>query len=105
MNEETSRTALNARQRKYLRGLAHHLEPTVRIGQKRVTDALVRETERALESHELVKVRVETEDRGERAAAATELAERSGSQIVGAIGKIAILYRRREDEPAIQLPS
>ena len=48
---------LSSAQRKHLRGLAHHNEPVVMIGQKGITDALVSETSNALDSHELIKVK------------------------------------------------
>ncbi|HEY0593410.1 MAG TPA: ribosome assembly RNA-binding protein YhbY [Thermoanaerobaculia bacterium] len=91
-------------QRKYLRGLAHELEPVVRIGKARVTPEVAAEADRALEAHELIKVRIDVEGRDARQALAEDLAERAGAALVTSIGKIAVLYRPREEKPKIKLP-
>ncbi|HVR43922.1 MAG TPA: ribosome assembly RNA-binding protein YhbY [Thermoanaerobaculia bacterium] len=97
-------TELTPRQRKHLRGLAHALEPTVRVGRAGVTTEVAAETDRTLEAHELIKVKIEAEGSERRAGLAAELARRTAAALVGTIGKIAILYRRREKKPKIELP-
>jgi len=96
---------LTNKQRSYLKGLAHALEPIVRVGRARISDPLIAETARSLDSHELIKVRIEAGESSERKLLATELAGKTSAQLVGSIGKIAILYRRRQEKPAIELPS
>jgi RNA-binding protein len=96
--------ALNTRQRQYLKGLAHSLSPVVRIGRSSLTPTVVTETRNALESHELIKIRIETEDPAERKALASQLAAESGGELVNTIGKVAILYRARDEDPDIVLP-
>jgi RNA-binding protein len=89
---------------RYLRGLAHGLRPTVMIGAKGLTDAVVAELELALGHHELVKVHVAGDDREARAEAAGELARRCGAEVVQKVGKMICLYRRKPDAPGIELP-
>jgi len=48
---------LDGYRRKYLRGLAHGLKPVVFIGQKGLTSEVLSSTEKALETHELIKVK------------------------------------------------
>jgi RNA-binding protein len=95
---------LTAKQRQYLRGLAHPLAPVVRIGKGGATAAVVAETKKSLASHELIKVRIEVDDSAERKAIAESLALSTDAQLAGTIGKVAILYREREEEPEIKLP-
>ena len=95
---------LTSKQRQFLRGLAHPLVPIVRVGKGGVTASVIEETKKSLHSHELIKVRVEIDDTKERKAAAERLASETDSQLAGAIGKIAILYRERDEEPEIKLP-
>lgn len=95
---------LTAKQRQFLRGLAHPLAPIVRIGKGGVTASVIEETKKSLHSHELIKVRVEIDDTKERKAAAERLAGETDSQLAGTIGKVAILYRERDEEPEIELP-
>src|SRR5512142_3020306 len=54
--------ALTPRQRQFLKGLAHPLSPVVRVGKAGVSATVIAETKRSLEAHELIKVRVETDD-------------------------------------------
>jgi RNA-binding protein len=95
---------LTGRQRQYLRGLAHPLAPIVRVGKGGVTDAVIAETKKSLHSHELIKVRIEVDESAERKALADKLAEAADAQLAGTVGKIAILYRPRDEEPEIKLP-
>ena len=96
--------ALTSKQRQFLKGLAHALSPVVRIGKGGLTPAVVLETKTALRAHELIKVRLEVEDAKARRAAGRELAEEAEAHLVGAVGKVAILYRARDEKPAIRLP-
>lgn len=92
---------LTARQRQFLKGLAHPLAPVVRVGKGGVSDSVVAETKKSLEAHELIKVRIEGDDRDE---IANNLAAATDAQIAGTVGKIAILYRARDEKPKIKLP-
>jgi RNA-binding protein len=93
-----------AGQRKYLRGLAHELEPVVRVGKARVTPEVAAETERSLDAHELIKVRFDVEGGDTRRALADDLATRTGATVIASVGKIAVFYRPREENPRIKLP-
>ena len=92
---------LTSKQRQYLRGLAHPLAPVVRVGKAGVTESVIAETKKSLDAHELIKVRIEADD---RKAAAETLAAGTDAQIAGLVGKVAILYRERDEEPEIELP-
>jgi RNA-binding protein len=88
---------LAMRDRKRLRQIAHHLHPVVTVGEQGVTDALVAETERALTDHELIKVKVHSSDREERAEATQALAAACNATVVQTIGKIVVLYRHNPE--------
>ncbi|MDH3713355.1 MAG: YhbY family RNA-binding protein [Gammaproteobacteria bacterium] len=92
------------KQTRYLRSLAHALEPVIRIGQRGVTPALGDELEHALLAHELLKVKIEAGDRAVRDAMIERLCESSGAHLVQRIGNVAVMYRRNEQKPKIQLP-
>lgn len=96
--------ALTSKQRQYLKGLAHSFEPVVRVGQRGVTPAVVEETKKSLQAHELIKVRIDSDDSKERRSLADALAEGAGAEVAGTIGKLAILYRPRDEKPSIKLP-
>jgi RNA-binding protein len=85
-------------QKKYLRGLAHNLNPVVLIGQKGFTDELVKSTDQALERHELIKVKFNEFKEKEQKAEITEmLCKMTNAEIAGTIGHISILYREQKD--------
>ena len=89
---------LTSTQAKYLRGIAHGLKPVVFIGQKGLTDALIRSTEEALDSHELIKIKfIDYKEKNQKNEIASALESRTGSHLAGMIGHIAILYRQHRD--------
>ncbi len=57
-----------------LRARAHPLRPVVLLGGAGLTDAVLKETDRALAAHELIKVRVPGDDRDAREAIAAQIA-------------------------------
>ncbi|WP_369583194.1 ribosome assembly RNA-binding protein YhbY [Kingella oralis] len=81
-----------------LRARAHHLNPVVMVGQHGLTEAVIRETETALNAHELIKVRVLGDERDERLLIGEELCAATGAQLVQHIGKLLVLYRERADD-------
>jgi RNA-binding protein len=87
---------LSAAERKSLKARAHKLEPVVLIGTKGLSEEVVKEVERALRAHELIKVRAPGLERAEREAALRTLCERTGAQPVQQIGKVLVLYRSNE---------
>ena len=89
---------LSAAERKQLKARAHRLEPMVLIGTKGLTDEVVKEVDLALKAHELIKVRAPSMEREAREVAFQALCERTGAEAVQAIGKIFILYRKRDEE-------
>ncbi len=91
---------LTEKQRRHLKGLAHNLNPVIRVGNAGVSPSVVAETRRALNDHELIKVRVAGVDREERDAAIELLAGECDSALVARVGHVAILYRRHPDRPA-----
>jgi RNA-binding protein len=97
-------TELSEKQRRHLRGLAHALKPVIRLGGAGLTDAVTKETVRALHDHELIKVKAPGGDRDARDAIFSDLAQRTGSALVHRIGNVAVLYRPRADLPRIVIP-
>jgi len=95
---------LTSKQKSYLRGLAHHLEPLVKVGKEGLTDGVSAALLAVLDQHELVKVRVLESAPISRAEAAEPLARSTGSYVVGGVGRIVILYRRNQDAPLVELP-
>ncbi len=84
---------LSIAEKKRFRRIGHELKPVVMTGGQGLTEAVIAEIDRALEDHELIKVRINGEDREERAAAMAAVATQCKAQTVQVIGKIVLLYR------------
>ena len=78
---------LSTKQKQHLKGLAHPLKPVVLLGSNGLTEGVLAEIEQALEHHELIKVKIATEDRETKTL----------------IGKTLVLYRPTK-ERKISLP-
>ena len=90
--------ALSEAQKKFLRGLGHHLKPVIMVGDAGLTAAVLDEYERTISHHELIKVSVRVGDRAARDEIIGALCDSSGAQLVQRIGNIAVLYRRNPDK-------
>jgi putative YhbY family RNA-binding protein len=95
--------ALDAIQIRFLRGLAHDLNPVVMIGQKGMSDGVRIELDEALSRHELVKIRVIAEEREERDEIIKALLRDTKSELIQKVGHTATFFRRAK-KPGIQLP-
>ena len=96
---------LTGKQRRHLRALGQRLPPTLHVGHEGVSDAVVAQADDQLEAHELIKVRMSDNAPDDRHATAEDLAARTRAHLAQVIGRTALLYRRRKEEPAIVLPS
>ncbi len=83
-------------QRKYLKGIAHHIKPVVFIGQKGFTDTVVQSVDESLKSHELIKVKF-TDCKEQKEEIADMIEKKTESEMVGMIGHIAIFFRQHKD--------
>ncbi|HWS75398.1 MAG TPA: YhbY family RNA-binding protein [Quisquiliibacterium sp.] len=84
--------------RKELRARAHHLKPVVMIGEAGLTDAVLAEARRAIEVHELIKIRVLGDDREVRNALMQQVCESLSCAPVQMIGKLLVVYRPRPED-------
>jgi len=89
---------LKADFKKLLRAKAHALKPVVITGQAGLTPALLNEIDAALEHHELIKIRVNAQDREERAEMVEQICVESRAELVQSIGHIVAVYRKNPDK-------
>ncbi len=92
-------------QRSYLTKLSHDINPSVMLGAKGMTEALVKQTDEMLEQHELIKVKF-VDYKESRDELSRKLAEASDAQLIRVIGNTAILFRsaRKPENRKIKLP-
>jgi RNA-binding protein len=82
---------------KKLKALAHHLDPVIQIGQKGLTENLVKAVDKALDDHELIKVKF-LEFKEDKKELAVKIAESTKSLLVNIIGNVAIFYKESSIE-------
>jgi len=100
-------TPLKGSQRKYLRGLAHKLNPAAFVGQKGITPSLTDEINMALDATELIKIKFSDHKEKElKTALIEEISSITRSHVAGTIGHVAILFRQHADpeKQKIKLP-
>ena len=95
---------ITSKQRSYLRGLAHDLDPTVFIGKADLTENIIKEIDTNLEHRELVKVKLQESSDLSPKDTANEVAKVLNAEFVQAIGRKFTLYRESKENKQIQLP-
>lgn len=94
---------LTNKQKQHLKGMAHSLKPVVLLGGNGLTEGVMAEIDLALNHHELIKVKVPSEDREEKKLIMDAIVRESGAEKLQVIGHTLVLYRQ-SDEPKIELP-
>ncbi|WP_375321794.1 ribosome assembly RNA-binding protein YhbY [Aliivibrio logei] len=87
---------LSTKQKQHLKGLAHNLKPVVMMGSNGLTEAVVAEIEIALNHHELIKVKIASEDRDTKQLIVDAIIRETEAEKVQVIGKTLILFRASE---------
>jgi len=95
---------LTGKQKRFLRALAHPLNPIFQVGKGGINEHLIRHVSEALEARELIKVSVLNNQEGDPKEIGAEIAERAGVELVQVIGKTIVLYRESKDHKKIELP-
>ncbi len=84
---------LTSKQRQYLKGLAHPLNPLVQIGREGMSDGVITMISDELTRRELLKVKISKNSGLDKKEAAQALAVKTAAALVQLIGKTVILYR------------
>ncbi len=105
--EDNLPATLTGKQKKFLKGLGHHLAPLVSIGKEGLTENVIKATKQELLARELIKVKIANSSSLNKQEAAELLPEASESTLVQLIGKTLLLYKENpkiDKEHRITLP-
>ena len=91
----TEKLAMNSAQKQELKAKAHHLKAVILVGAKGLTPALVKETDNAIEVHELIKVKLNGIEKEDKLPFINALCAEVRAELVQLLGSIAILYRKK----------
>lgn len=100
MNNQQEKTVLETAYRLYLKKMAHHLDPVIRLGKKGVTEPLLIELEGALTAHELIKLHMSAKQKEEFEKNLELILAKTGAFHIDTIGNMVILFRKREENSA-----
>jgi RNA-binding protein len=89
-------TELNNKQISHLKGLGQLLEPVARVGHAGLSDAFIASLNKALDDHELVKVKF-SDFKDQKKELSPKLAELTNSRLIMRVGNVAVLYREQAD--------
>lgn len=95
---------LTGKQKRYLRSLAHGLDPIFQVGKGGVNDNLIRQIEDALEARELLKVQVLNNCSEDKEVIASSLTAGAQAHLVQVIGNVIVLYKQSKEKKRIELP-
>ena len=96
--------SLNNKQIRFLRAQAHSMKPVVLIGGAGLSDNVINEINQALDDHELIKVRVNAEDRDKKSEMIDSIIRQTECIHIQTIGHIGIFYRQNKKNPVIEFP-
>ena len=94
---------LTPSERKEKRAAAHHLDPVVQVGKDGLSEGLVGALDAALLQHELIKVKLGEAAGTDRRVIGAALADAAAGELVQVLGRTVLIYRRRAEDPVIQL--
>ncbi|ASP37255.1 RNA-binding protein [Bacterioplanes sanyensis] len=85
---------LSNEQKKAYRAIGHSLNPIVMIAGNGLSEGVIDELNRALDDHELIKVKLAVGDREVKKAVIAEMIKICSATLVQQIGNTALLLRR-----------
>lgn len=94
---------LTTKQNQFLKGLAHSLKPIVQLGANGLTEGVLAEIESALNHHELLKVKIPTDDRDEKTLIIDAILRETKANKIQVIGHVLVIFRQSEEQK-IKLP-
>jgi putative YhbY family RNA-binding protein len=92
------RIILSPIERQALKARAHVIDPLVIIGDNGLSASVIREIDRTLKAHELIKIRANTDDREQRIAWLAELCDALAAAPVQSIGKMLVMWRENPEK-------
>lgn len=103
MNNQQEKILLSISTIRSLKKLAHHLKPVVQIGKKGISDALIKEIDQALETHELIKIQVLPPEKPNLESDTDAIILKTGASHVATIGNIIILFRQKVENSLFEI--
>lgn len=95
---------LTGKQKRYLRSLAHNIDPIFQIGKAGINDNMISQIDETLENRELIKIHILQNNFDDKNDLAQTLSQATNSEVVQVIGSMIIIYRESQENNEISLP-
>lgn len=95
---------LTGKQKRYLRSLAHNIDPIFQIGKAGINDNMITQIDETLENRELIKIHVLQNNFDDKNDLAQTLSQATNSEVVQVIGSMIVIYRESQENKEISLP-
>lgn len=98
-DKKSKQMRLTSQNIRELKSKLHHLKPSVIIGNNGLTEAVINEIDRALNDHELIKIRIHTKNHKTDLTKIThEICTKTQAALIQIIGHIVAIYRENLQE-------
>ena len=88
---------MTSARKKQLKAQAHSLKPIIIIGQSGLTESVLTEIDKTLDTHELIKIKIRAE-REDRKQISQQIIDVSQAELIQSIGQIIAVYRKNHDK-------
>ena len=95
---------LTGKQKRYLRSLAHNIDPIFQIGKAGINDNMISQIDETLENRELIKIHILQNNFDDKNDLAQTLSQATNSEVVQVIGSMIVIYRESQENNEIALP-
>ena len=95
---------LTGKQKRYLRSLAHNIDPIFQIGKAGINDNMISQIDETLENRELIKIHILQNNFEDKNDLAQTLSQATNSEVVQVIGSMIVIYRESQENKEISLP-
>ncbi|MBP2241702.1 RNA-binding protein [Cytobacillus eiseniae] len=95
---------LTGKQKRFLRSMAHNLNPIFQVGKGGVNENMIKQIKDALEARELMKISILQNCDEDKHTVAEQLAKGARAELVQIIGNIIVLYKESRENKKISLP-
>lgn len=94
---------LTGKERSYLKSLVHNMDPLIQLGKDGINEGFLKQIDKLLEDHEIVKIKVLQNAPVEVDEIVDEILSATGAEFVQKIGKKLTIYRESKENKKIEL--
>jgi RNA-binding protein len=95
---------LSSKQIRFLREQAHHLNAIARVGDGGVSESFLKELDKLLTHHELIKIKLSAGDKATKKDVVDNICQQTHSVCVQTIGHTTVIFRKNPQAPKIEIP-